>query len=225
MPEIDHPEPSPASPDIHTLDNLARDLENIKTDISRLKRNRLAKFATVIALLGAVISGVNGYFSLHDNFVKSPKTSVIGGSTLEFVYEPSKKDLMRVKFSLSLQNLGNVDDTILSAYARVGERSADTYAPLTGFKCTFGSSSLEQSTFTVPKATNTTAMCEVSTNLGSLSRETFSKPGIKQFSLDMSRGSGQALKWATCFGLDPSAAQAISKKKFVSRQILLQGCN
>ena len=225
MSETDHIEPSSATPAVCTVDDLASEIETIKTEISRLRRNRLAKIATVLAAIGAVISAINGYFTSRDNFVKAAKTSLTRGPTLEFIYDPGKNELMTIRFTFLLENLGNADDTVLSAYSRVAEPSGEPFAPLSGFRCTTDASALKPSPFTVPKAAITKTTCEVEAALGSLSRPVFSNSGAKQFLVAMQRRSGKDLKLAACFHLDPDAAQDISNKKPVRRQIQVGECS
>jgi len=216
-PPILTPHPSPDVAD------LGRQVEGLKTDLEKLKRNRLAKIGAGFAVFATVISVVNGGVTLHDTLFKRPQTAVLNGSSLVMAYTPANR-ILKITFGFSLQNLGNADDSISAIYGRVTDQSTGSFAPLSDFDCIVGNSA-QRMPFTVPKAANTTATCTVSSVLGTLSSEPFSSPGTKQFAVNMVRGFPPELNSSVCFDLDARTADEIARRtSTLRRQFPYQPC-
>lgn len=211
----------------HNVDAL-KQLDNritvVEHDVAALKNSKAAKIAVMISIFGGVIAILSGGYTLWDALHKSPRTSVVGPSSLEISYNP-KSRVLTTRFSFILQNLGNADDGMSGASVQVIDQLNGSLAPISDIKCAFGMSSVEGPPLVVSKSTSVAGTCTASTLLQSLSMEAFSSAGTKEFKLDMPRGSERDLSWSGCFALDPDSVNEIAKgKDSVVRKFPFKSC-
>jgi hypothetical protein len=208
MSESDHPKIPTVDERIDRLNTelgaLQVQIQGIEEKIKEvLKKDWLAKVATVLAVIATIVALPVGALTLWQSFFKSSKTIVSTGPSVQIRYE-SKEQSVTIVFDLTLQNLGNRDDAIHSMGGRVSDLQSSLFAPLGAddFVCVSSGSTGSQQTgriFTVPKEGTVSVTCNVSIQLASLSKRVLGYSGTKQLEIVAHGNSVGLSSFSECF--------------------------